>query len=138
MSQTLPTRRNVVCGLAALGVVPPLLAACGSDDGGGGTPEGAAGQVLAATADVPVGGGLLVSDLGVFVTQPEEGTFRAFSATCTHQACTVDSALRDGRIHCSCHGSEFEIADGAVANGPADEPLPEIEVRVEGPDVVRA
>jgi nitrite reductase/ring-hydroxylating ferredoxin subunit len=36
-------------------------------------------------------------------------------------------------IMCQCHGSRFDIATGAVINGPATEPLDLYEVRqVEG------
>jgi Rieske Fe-S protein len=131
-------RRQVVCGLAGLGVAVPVLAACGGVEESAGPPAGEAGDVLAATADVPVGGGLLVADQGIFVTQPEAGTFRAFSATCTHQGCTVDARLRDDQIHCSCHGSQFSTSDGAPTKGPADKPLPAVAVKVQGGEVVRA
>ncbi|HET9499739.1 MAG TPA: Rieske (2Fe-2S) protein [Marmoricola sp.] len=133
------SRRHVLCGLAAVGVGVPVLAACG-----GGSPSGSAastgspGDVLIATDKVPVGGGALAPDVAVFVTQPRSGTFHAFSAICTHQSCTVDAVPRDGHIHCSCHGSEFSLADGSVVHGPATRPLPEVPVAVRGADVVRA
>src|SRR5690606_32024019 len=98
-----PSRRNLVCGLAAAGLAGPLLAACGGEEEASG-PTGSSGDVLVATSDVEVGGGTLVSDQGVYVTQPSAGTFEAFSAVCTHQKCTVDAGLKDGKIHCSCHG----------------------------------
>lgn len=131
------SRRQLVCGLAGLGIAVPVLAACGGGEAGA-PPEGKAGDVLAATADVPVGGGLLVEEQGIFVTQPEAGTFHAFSAICTHQGCTVDARVRDHQIHCSCHGSQFSLTDGAPTKGPAEKPLPSIAVKVEGDNVVRA
>jgi len=46
-------------------------------------------------------------------------------------------AVLDGeRLLCPCHGSVFESFTGAVLNGPAREPLPEVPVRVEGDGVV--
>lgn len=132
------SRRRVLCGLATAGLAGPLLAACGGTGQTTQLPRGEAGDVLAATADVPVGEGLLVADKGVFVTQPQAGTFKAFSAVCTHQSCQVDAALNGGNIHCGCHGSEFAVADGSVVTGPAEEPLPSIPVKVEGGNVVRA
>jgi hypothetical protein len=38
------------------------------------------GTVLAAVPDVPVGGGVVLVDWDVVVTQPVPGTFKAFSA----------------------------------------------------------
>jgi Rieske Fe-S protein len=63
------------------------------------------------------------------VTQPEEGTFKGFSATCTHQGAILNS-VSDGAIHCPRHGSAFDISDGSVVNGPATRPLPKQELDV--------
>ncbi|MGX1881838.1 Rieske (2Fe-2S) protein [Streptomyces sp. NPDC055287] len=92
------------------------------------TPGG--GQALASTSEIPVGGGTIFKSEKVVVTQPEEGTFKAFSAICTHQGCTVGS-VEDGTINCPCHGSKFRITDASVANGPARKPLPPRQITVE-------
>jgi nitrite reductase/ring-hydroxylating ferredoxin subunit len=126
-----PTRRTV---LLATGAVA-LVASCGDDGDGNGsspsTPVGTAGQELARTSDIPVGGGKIFKEEQVVVTQPEQGRFRAFSAICTHQRCVVAS-VSGGTINCACHGSKFRIADGSVAHGPATRPLPAEEVSVQG------
>ena len=146
-------RRTVLRGAAVAGaavVAGPALAACGSDEPaatdptastsppsdaggtGGGDPE-----VLVATADVPEGGGVILDDPEVVVTQPTAGEFVAFSSICTHEGCPV-SDVANGTINCACHGSQFSVEDGSVVAGPAPAPLPPVEVTVDGTTVVRA
>ena len=88
-----------------------------------------------AAAEVPVGGGVVLADADYVVTQPTEGTFKAFSKKCTHQGCPV-SQIVDKEIICNCHGSHFSIEDGSVQSGPADDPLPEAPTTVSGDQVV--
>jgi nitrite reductase/ring-hydroxylating ferredoxin subunit len=104
---------------------------------GGGAAGGGAAAAVAAVADVPVGGGIVIAAQDLVVTQPVAGTFKGFSATCTHQGCTVNEVV-DGTINCPCHGSRFAVADGAPTAGPADAPLPEKAVAVQGASVVLA
>ncbi|MBM7442080.1 Rieske (2Fe-2S) protein [Streptomyces sp. HB132] len=131
------TRRRTVlaAGAAALGT------GCGSSgDGNGSTapktpqPSGTSDGELARTSDVPAGGGMILRDRKVVVTQPTAGEFRAFSAVCTHAGCVV-AAVTDGTIDCACHGSRFSIEDGAVENGPATRPLPAERITVEGDSI---
>ncbi|MFF5208592.1 Rieske (2Fe-2S) protein [Streptosporangium sp. NPDC000396] len=91
--------------------------------------EDAAGPVLAKTKSIPVGGGVVIKSRRVVVTQPTRGTFRAFSATCTHQGCTV-ATVKNGTINCPCHGSRFRISDGSVARGPAERALSRRKIKV--------
>ena len=84
---------------------------------------------LVATADVPVGGGVILAGESLVVTQPERGTFRGFSSTCTHRGCTV-SSVQGGTITCPCHGSQYSVADGSVTRGPATQGLPPRELTV--------
>ena len=65
------------------------------------------------------------------VTQPVAGTFKAFTAVCTHQGCLV-GRVADGEILCPCHGSTYSISDGSVTGGPAPSPLKEIPITVSG------
>ncbi|MET1060772.1 MAG: Rieske (2Fe-2S) protein [Nocardioides sp.] len=130
-------RRTVLGGTAALGVGAPLLAACGSGDEGSSdveVPE--AGTVLTTTADVPVGGGVILAKNGLVVTQPEQGTFKAFSSKCTHQGCQVTKV--SSTIDCPCHRSKFSIADGSPESGPARSPLPETAIKVDGDNITTA
>ena len=142
-ASTGPTRRTVVVGGCGL-IGGAVLSGCATYGPVGPapapSPAGAAapaGTRLAGTADVPVGGGLVLAAQGVVLTQPEAGTFKAFSATCTHQGCTVTEVV-GGTINCPCHGSRFAIADGSVAAGPAPSPLPTKPITVEGDGVLLA
>ena len=125
----------VVTGCAAYGPAQPAPAPAPAQPGGAGA--GAGGAKLAATADVPVGGGVILADAQLVITQPKAGTFKAFSAICTHQGCTV-SFVENGTINCPCHGSEFAIADGSVVAGPAPKPLPAQSIKVSGGSITAA
>jgi Rieske Fe-S protein len=142
-----PTRRRVLAGAGLVVAGGVVTAACGSSsdpsaapepsspDSGNASPDGGTGgsgtEASIDTADVPEGGGLILDETRVVVTQPLPGEFRAFSAVCTHMGCTVAS-VADGQITCPCHGSTFSIADGSVTGGPASAPLPEVPVNVSG------
>lgn len=91
----------------------------------------ATGQTLAKTSDIPVGGGTIFKEKKIVVTQPNQNEFKAFSAICTHMGCTV-AQVADRTIDCPCHGSKFDITDGAVAHGPATKPLPAENIKVDG------
>ena len=130
-----PTRRIVFQGLGALGTAA-ALAGCGSDDGSDETETPDAGSELAAASEVPVGGGLILQEEKIVITQPTEGSFKAFTAVCTHQSCVVSGVTET--IDCSCHKSKFSIEDGSVQGGPAPSPLEEIKVEVKGDKIVTA
>ena len=155
------SRRRALTGLTVGGLALPLLTACGGSDdastpsagdpapgtGGrstsGGQTQDPPPDALVARADVPVGGGVVLASRNVVVTQPEKGTFEGFSATCTHEGCPLAS-VASGTINCSCHGSQFSIADGSNVAGPNGTPagsvaaLPRVPVRAKGADVVPA
>lgn len=117
----------------AAGAAPtPTPAGPGPSAAGGNAPAAAR---LVALADVPVGGGIILEDENIVVTQPTEGTVLAFSATCTHAGCTIDD-VSDGLIRCPCHGSVFDMTTGAPTAGPAEQALPAVAVTVDGADVV--
>jgi 3-phenylpropionate/trans-cinnamate dioxygenase ferredoxin component len=44
--------------------------------------------------------------------------------TCADKPCPLSGGLLTGTtLMCQCHGSRFDISNGAVINGPATEPL---------------
>ncbi|GAA3147383.1 Rieske (2Fe-2S) protein [Streptomyces rectiviolaceus] len=149
MSDAQPSRRTVVAagGAVALtagcskygdeGAEPeppksePTAASPSPSKSGGKDQPPPKAEELAKTSDVPVGGGKVLKDKKLVVTQPEEGDFKAFSAVCTHSGCIV-SEVADGTINCACHGSKYRVADASVADGPAPRPLPPQNITVTG------
>ncbi|MFJ7208671.1 Rieske (2Fe-2S) protein [Streptomyces sp. NPDC098789] len=159
MSEPTRTARRTVLAAGAVALAGGALTACGGGDekqtngAGAATPPsaapsqpdgasaappapasspaegGATGKALLKAAAVPVGGGTVLKDEKLVVTQPTAGSYRCFTAVCTHQGCIV-SKVENGTIDCPCHGSKFQVADGAVAHGPATRPLAEKKIVV--------
>lgn len=155
------SRRTLLGAGAGVPLTAVLLAACGeggATDGTGGAggygapaspasttpsesesessppaeePSEPAGESLAALADIPVGGALVVQDgpdgRPVVLARPRRDDVVAFSAVCTHQGCTVRAD--QGTIRCPCHGSTYDLT-GANTGGPAPSPLPRFDVTV--------
>ena len=131
-------RRRLLHGAAVGGLALPLLAACGGEASSGSSSDAHssadAGGTSVAAADVPVGGGTILNDQKVVVTQPSKGDFKAFTAVCTHKGCTV-AKVEGGLIMCPCHGSKFSIEDGSRKAGPAQAALAAKKVTVEGDQI---
>jgi Rieske Fe-S protein len=124
---------GVAGGQPAQSSSPPATPASASP--GTAAPNGP--PALAKTADVPVGGGTILADKKIVITQPQAGSFHAFTAVCTHQGCIVGS-VTGGTINCPCHGSKFSISNGSVLNGPAASPLAPVSIKVQGTSIVQA
>jgi Rieske Fe-S protein len=157
-----PDRRTVVMAAVLGGSSLGTLAACGSAGsptstsvtsagsgtatGGSSSPgvsagaspssAGGAGPSLVSLDQVPVGGSVVVTGPSgkVAVAQPMAGQVVAFTAICTHQACSVMAA--GNQLRCPCHGSVFDAFSGDVVKGPAQAPLGMVHVSVSGQDVV--
>ncbi|MGI5449006.1 Rieske (2Fe-2S) protein [Streptomyces sp. CA-243310] len=140
MSDPTRTARRTVLAAGAVALTGGALAACGSSSekpaseaGTGSTPQdpgsSAGGAALVKSSAVPVGGGTVLKEQKLVVTQPTAGSFRCFTAVCPHQGCLVNK-VENGSIDCPCHGSKFEITDGAVAKGPATTGLAEKKIAV--------
>ena len=110
----------------------PAAGATSSSGGGGGGPA-----VLAKTTDIPVAGGKILTAQKIVITQPQAGTFHAFTAICTHQGCIVDE-VSSGTIDCPCHGSKYSAVNGSVVNGPAVLPLAAVSITVQGTSIIQA
>ncbi|MFD5627399.1 MULTISPECIES: Rieske (2Fe-2S) protein [unclassified Streptomyces] len=130
-----PSRRTVVAAVGVAGIAVALTACGSEDDSSSGSAD--AGTVLAKTSDIPEGGGKVFASQGVVVTQPEAGTYKAFSSKCTHQGCAV-KGITNNVITCPCHNSQFSAADGSVQKGPATQPLAAAEITVDGDSITLA
>lgn len=127
-SSASPTTTATAIGSFSQEPTPPAVESSDATD------AGSAENALGLAADVPVGSGVIFEDAKVVVTQPTAGSFKAFSAVCTHQGCLV-SKVDAEKILCNCHGSEFSIKDGSVLGGPAPSPLPEQNVSVDAGNI---
>jgi Rieske Fe-S protein len=142
------TRRTMLRGAAVGAVALPLLAACGgggASAGSSSTPKGSssngsgggAGDVLAKASDIAVGGAVFIDNPSVVITQPTSGDFHAFDRTCTHAQCPV-SDIQDGKIHCNCHNSLYDMSTGQNVGGPAPSPLSKIDITVKGGEILKS
>jgi len=117
----------------ALAVVGVSVGACANETAG----TESAGTESAGTmalADIPVGGGVVVADPPIVLTQPTAGEVNAFTSICPHQGCKV-SEVSNNEIFCPCHGSKFSALDGSVIQGPATEGLAAAAVALDGTKV---
>ncbi|MFJ5520072.1 Rieske (2Fe-2S) protein [Streptomyces griseoluteus] len=144
MNQPATRRTLLATGAATLAV---CCVGCGADGDGSsasasaspagetasasGTSDSGDGQALGSVSEIPEGGGKIFAAQKVVVTQPTKGEYKAFSAICSHQGCTLNR-VADGTVYCPCHGSRFRISDGSVAEGPATQPLAAREIMVHG------
>jgi cytochrome b6-f complex iron-sulfur subunit len=95
------------------------------------------GKVLVGTtADIPAGTGKVVAmgSKPAIVINTDQGV-KAYSAICTHLGCVVAWNDMIGLIQCPCHDGRFNPTTGAVVSGPPPNPLPSINVSVEGDQI---
>ncbi|MFC3994511.1 Rieske (2Fe-2S) protein [Nocardiopsis sediminis] len=127
------SRRRLLGAAGAAGAAVVGAAACGAEENKPQPQDALRGTVVAQTTDIPEGGGAIIIEGKLVITQPTEGEYKAFNAVCPHVGCTIQEV--EENIHCLCHGSEFDIATGAVLAGPAQEPLEELTISVAGTDI---
>jgi Rieske Fe-S protein len=70
---------------------------------------------------------------GILVRTPA-GDLRAFTAVCTHLACTVQYRPDLEHIWCACHNGHFDLFGKNIA-GPPPRPLAAYVVNVKGDEV---
>ena len=93
--------------------------------------------MLASTADVPVGGGKILADKKIVITQPKAGTFDAFTAVCTHQGCIVGSVV--GRHHqLPVPRQQVQHRQRLGRQRPGRVPAGPVSIKVQGTSIVQA
>ena len=100
--------------------------------------EVAQGSVIAgkASALAPNSGRIFAfAGKPAIVVRTPDGEVRAFTAICTHLACTVQYRPDLEHIWCACHNGHYDL-HGQVVSGPPPRPLDEYTVAVKGDDVV--
>ena len=71
---------------------------------------------------------------GILIRTPT-GELRAFSAVCTHLACTVQYRPDFSHIWCACHNGHYDL-NGINIAGPPPRPLEPYVVNVRGDQIV--
>jgi Rieske Fe-S protein len=114
-----------------------VLAACAAPStpptSGGGEKAPAEPTEAGSLKELPVGGTATADLEGtpILLSRPSDGEVKAFSAICTHQGCVVAADF-----NCPCHGSMFDPATGKPTQGPAQDPLPELTVTLDGDSIL--
>jgi len=74
------------------------------------------------------------SQPGILIRTPG-GDLRAFTAICTHLACTVQYRGDLSHIWCACHNGHFDLNGKNIA-GPPPRPLAPYNVNIRGDQIV--
>jgi cytochrome b6-f complex iron-sulfur subunit len=116
-------RRDILAGILNLSWIAPLLIALAQmvrflrfyppDSAPSKIALGQPGAILSFPVYLEQGRVWLMKD---------QGGLYALDAVCTHLGCIIGQGKSGAAFECPCHGSRFAI-DGAVANGPATQPL---------------
>jgi thiosulfate dehydrogenase [quinone] large subunit len=78
----------------------------------------------------------LSNGMPAILFRTKTGVF-AYSATCTHEGCTVAYQSSNKSLYCPCHGAEFDpFKNGGVITGPTRDALPTVKVEINGDWVV--
>ncbi|HET7481035.1 MAG TPA: Rieske (2Fe-2S) protein [Rubrobacteraceae bacterium] len=149
-------RYGAAVGLSVAGA--SVLASCGgggdsaqseestkkksSSSGGTTDPTVGSGEPIVLAAFLPPGFAFpfTIAESGkpALLVHLKDDSWAAYEAVCTHKGCEIGYQVDQPLLRCPCHGSGFDPADGAVANGPAQKPLQKVKVKLKGDNVVRA
>jgi arsenite oxidase small subunit len=67
----------------------------------------------------------------------DKNSIVAYSVLCQHMGCPVPYDADERHFHCPCHQTLYDPArEGNVIQGVAQQPLPRVELEVDGDDVV--
>jgi nitrite reductase/ring-hydroxylating ferredoxin subunit/uncharacterized membrane protein len=87
---------------------------------------------VADEGDLPADGGIVVKagDTQIALFR-QDGWICGIAERCSHRGGPLHNGeVRDGRVTCPWHASEFDVCSGAVVRGPATAPQPAFETRV--------
>ena len=101
-------------------------------------PEAATRRVLAAKKDELAPGSFKTFPFGAqpgILVRAADGTYRAYSAVCTHLGCTVQYKSDERVIWCACHNGRYDL-EGRNVSGPPPKPLDVYVVHEEAGDII--
>jgi uncharacterized membrane protein/nitrite reductase/ring-hydroxylating ferredoxin subunit len=78
---------------------------------------------------------LRIGDRRIVLGRTEDG-YVAFDDRCSHRGASLAGGVMIcGTVHCLWHGSQFDVADGSVKAGPADQSIRTYTVTMDGDQV---
>ncbi len=70
----------------------------------------------------------------IVINRPGKG-YIALSKVCTHLGCLVKYDKENKKLVCPCHAGVYDL-EGHVVSGPPPKPLPVLDLRVEGENII--
>jgi Rieske Fe-S protein len=140
MVEDRPTRRSFLdwllgttLGAVAISVLYPVVRFVTPPE----VAEAPTSQVLAGKlSELPPNSGKVFrfGSRPAIVVRTASGDLRAFSAVCTHLACTVQYRKDLQHVWCACHNGHYDL-NGVNIAGPPPRPLERYQVAARGDDI---